>query len=277
MSVISINITCVMELTKLSKPELLIKCEELGITKYKSKNKGELIDLINGKTQPKKKVDLIIKEDVEDKKDELINIIMGIIEKDDRILLENKRITNMSRTDWGKTMAVFNQYIHRDILRHMLSPFGYSVYSTDDKDMPPEISIKISIANNSPGFDLVIVTPENEIIRVQSKLRQVEGIHDYSQQIHFETTRRNSKKNKDKNHTGHVCYGTDEFDFAMISLVNDKHNRDKIKDCDLWTYSLIPINELVDIKRQDCCYSHIKPAILKKNIIKITDDIRSKF
>lgn len=57
MSDISINITCIieeMELTKLSKTEILEKCEELGIKKCKSKNKGELIDLINVKTQPKK-------------------------------------------------------------------------------------------------------------------------------------------------------------------------------------------------------------------------------
>lgn len=45
-----------MDLTKLSKQELLVKCEELGITKCKSKNKGDLIDLINVKTQPKKKL-----------------------------------------------------------------------------------------------------------------------------------------------------------------------------------------------------------------------------
>ena len=49
---ISINITCIieeMDLTKLSKKELLEKCEELGITKCKSKNKGKLIELINQK------------------------------------------------------------------------------------------------------------------------------------------------------------------------------------------------------------------------------------
>jgi len=59
---ITSNITCIIEeinLTKLSKTELLAKCEELGITKCKSKNKGELIDLINLKTTPKKKVELI--------------------------------------------------------------------------------------------------------------------------------------------------------------------------------------------------------------------------
>jgi subfamily B ATP-binding cassette protein MsbA len=38
-----------MELTKLSKTELLVKCQELGITKCNSKNKGELIELINKK------------------------------------------------------------------------------------------------------------------------------------------------------------------------------------------------------------------------------------
>ena len=38
-----------MELTKLSKSELLVKCGELGITKCKSKTKGKLIELINKK------------------------------------------------------------------------------------------------------------------------------------------------------------------------------------------------------------------------------------
>jgi len=38
-----------MDLTKLSKPTLLLKCEELGFKKYKSKSKSELIDLINSK------------------------------------------------------------------------------------------------------------------------------------------------------------------------------------------------------------------------------------
>ena len=33
-------------LIKLSKTALFVKCEELGITKYKSKNKEQLIELI---------------------------------------------------------------------------------------------------------------------------------------------------------------------------------------------------------------------------------------
>jgi DNA (cytosine-5)-methyltransferase 1 len=38
----------------LTKTELLAKCEELGITKCKSKNKGELINIINSKNKKKK-------------------------------------------------------------------------------------------------------------------------------------------------------------------------------------------------------------------------------
>ena len=53
----------------------------------------------------------------------------------------------------------------------MLSPYGYLVYSTDDIDIPI-----INLKNNSPGFDLLIITPENINIRVQSKLRQVRGL-----------------------------------------------------------------------------------------------------
>ena len=46
-----------MDLTKLSKTEILVMCEEQGIKKCKSKNKEELlIDLL----KQKKKVELII-------------------------------------------------------------------------------------------------------------------------------------------------------------------------------------------------------------------------
>ena len=71
MTDISSNITSIieeMDLTKLSKTELLVRCEELGIKKCKSKNKGELIELINQKqtttqTIPLKKIDFIIEDD----------------------------------------------------------------------------------------------------------------------------------------------------------------------------------------------------------------------
>jgi len=203
-----------------------------------------------------------------------IKNIMELIDIDDLNLLNNKRIQNMSRMDWAKTMSIPNQWIHTNILRYMLEPLGYLVYSCDDLELPKYIEIK----NNSPGFDIVIINKKDKLkyIRIQSKLRQIKGLTDTSTQVDFETTRRNSNKNKDKNHTGHVAYSTDEFDFVMISLVNDKYNRDKIKDCNLWSYVLIPTQELIDKKHPGCCITKIPPKILKNNFIKITDNIESK-
>jgi DNA (cytosine-5)-methyltransferase 1 len=46
---ITINITEQMDISKMSKLELLEKCKELGITKCNSKNKSQIIELINSK------------------------------------------------------------------------------------------------------------------------------------------------------------------------------------------------------------------------------------
>ncbi len=63
------------ELTKLSKIELLAKCEELGIKKAKSKSKSELIQLIESKSSitPIKK-QLIIEDDEDDEENIVITV-----------------------------------------------------------------------------------------------------------------------------------------------------------------------------------------------------------
>ena len=73
MTDISSNIICnieEMDLTKLTKTELLVRCEELGITTCKSKNKTKLIELINknliANPVSVKKTKLIIEDDSED-------------------------------------------------------------------------------------------------------------------------------------------------------------------------------------------------------------------
>jgi len=71
----SCNMICNIEemnLTKLSKSELLAKCEELGITKCKSKNKSELIEIISKKITTKPK---LIIEDDDDDNDVFNNVI----------------------------------------------------------------------------------------------------------------------------------------------------------------------------------------------------------
>jgi DNA (cytosine-5)-methyltransferase 1 len=47
---ITVNITEEMDISKMSKIDLLAKCKELGITRYSSKNKPQLLELINNKT-----------------------------------------------------------------------------------------------------------------------------------------------------------------------------------------------------------------------------------
>jgi len=83
------NIVCNidMDLTKLSKNELKLKCEELGIKKYKSKNKAQLIELINNESQHIKetpKIELIIEED-----DENQSIVQDTNVDDDEIIILN--------------------------------------------------------------------------------------------------------------------------------------------------------------------------------------------
>ena len=57
-----------MDLTKLTKTELLAKCEELGIKKCKSKNKEELINLLQNKLTEKENHEVSLEEEEEDEK-----------------------------------------------------------------------------------------------------------------------------------------------------------------------------------------------------------------
>ena len=64
---IIVNTVLEMDYTKLSKKELLEKCQELGIKKCKSKNKHELISLIESTMTPsKKRLEFIIEDEDED-------------------------------------------------------------------------------------------------------------------------------------------------------------------------------------------------------------------
>ena len=111
---------------------------------------------------------------------------MDIIEPDARNLIENSIIMSMSVIDWGKlwldVMKLFK--------KTYLNSCGITAYDPEtDLDCP-----KINIANKISGFDIVAKKKNGTYVRIQSKLRQVGGVTDYSRQIHFETTRRHSKK-----------------------------------------------------------------------------------
>ena len=99
------NINCIikeMDLTKgslalntLSKTELLKKCEDLGITKYKSKNKKELVELINYKTTnlKKTKIKFIIEEDDEESNEKTDETTLNLI-NEANLGLVNENIHN---------------------------------------------------------------------------------------------------------------------------------------------------------------------------------------
>jgi DNA adenine methylase len=81
------NITYIikeMDLTNLSKLELLAKCEELGFTKCKYKNKGQLIELINNKNFKKTKpqIKIIIEEDDTEADNNKLDVLNNDVEND---------------------------------------------------------------------------------------------------------------------------------------------------------------------------------------------------
>ena len=67
----------------MSKTELLSKCEELGIKRVKSKNKNELIEIINKSIAPKKKIQLIIEESDEEIEEEKDNLMINLVLESD--------------------------------------------------------------------------------------------------------------------------------------------------------------------------------------------------
>ena len=185
---ITTNINCIikeMDLTKLSKIELLKKCEELGIKKCKSKNKDKLIDLINAETQLKK-AELITETEhnnTEEKTDNNINKnIINVLKKNDKI--SNTFITNKTNQikhlkpliKWsgGKSdeIKVFEKYFPEHYTRY-IEPFtgGGALYfylNPDNaviSDVHTELIDLYKSIGNKKGqeiFDFMEETPNDE-------------------------------------------------------------------------------------------------------------------
>ena len=118
-----------------------------------------------------------------------------IIEKDVFNMVDNKFIANMSPIDWGKTMAIANEYICRDL---MTSLGRTKVIHTDECVEGSEggmliEKLNIDTSNNGSGFDTIVLSNGK---RIQCKLRQVKGKTPYSTQTHFDNTRRKTGQNK---------------------------------------------------------------------------------
>jgi hypothetical protein len=182
--------------------------------------------------------------------------LMNAISTPSRELLQNAIVQSMSTIDFGKAMARNNELMQRDILRYC----GIEAYDPETDAECPAICTQ----NNSPGFDILVKTAEKNV-RIQSKLRQVKGKTDFSQQVHFETTRRHSAKNIGTNSadSGHIAYSTDEFDYVMISLINVANDKILRHDVDRWSFSLVPVSALIHPEK-GCCVTHIPAKTLEK-------------
>ena len=185
---ITTNINCIikeMDLTKLSKIELLKKCEELGIKKCKSKNKDKLIDLINAETQLKK-AELITETEhnnTEEKTDNNINkIIINVLKKNDKIsntfitnkLNQIKHLKPLIKWSGGKSdeIKVFEKYFPEHYTRY-IEPFigGGALYfylNPDNaviSDVHTELIDLYKSIGNKKGqeiFDFMEETPNDE-------------------------------------------------------------------------------------------------------------------
>lgn len=147
MTDISSNITCIieeMDLTKLSKTELLENCEKLGIKRCKSKNKGELISLINDTTQidktlSKKKVELIIENDEDDNIsedntetiDENIAVCKGIFPVPQYLGSKTKYIDYILKYIPSDVESILDAFSGSGIVSYNLKKNGYKVISND--------------------------------------------------------------------------------------------------------------------------------------------------
>jgi len=186
-----------------------------------------------------------------------MSLLMEIISANARAILENQITRTSSIIDFGKMVALTNEFIQKDLLNSV----GIKAYDPKNDPDCPTIDVK----NNSPGFDILAINPDTgKSVRIQTKLRQVKGNTDFSTQTHFETTRRHSKKNEGAaSDSGHVAYSHDEFDFVLVSLINVKNDMSKRCNVDKWSFSLIPVNALID-KNKGCCYTHIPARVLAK-------------
>ena len=151
-----------MDLTKISKLELFAKCEELGIAKYKSKNKKELIILIENSKNTGQTLEKSSKEDnskkenqIEYKEDnsKLINQINQLfhnkgIKQEERfnllITLLEKNKNNIQDENYNDIIKLINNldYTNSELIQEIFMTIGskYIKYNLDQFYTPLTIS-----------------------------------------------------------------------------------------------------------------------------------------
>ena len=128
-----------MELNKMNKNELLAECKNLGITKVTSKNKTQLIEVINAlKTNniSKNKKKIIIEEDTEEKTSDinLLSILNKLLENSSiKVLSEKLNLAPGTITRWIELNDIPKSY-EFDLLKMAGIKIDYSKYTSKEKD-----------------------------------------------------------------------------------------------------------------------------------------------
>ena len=174
--------------------------------------------------------------------------LMDYINEDDKRTLTNKRFLKMSANDWGMSVGITNQYIQADLLKTI-----YCEVYDDINDIRNKGYI---VNSNIYGFDFIF-KKNNKFYTVQSKLRQVRGLDEYSCQVNISTSRRNKKGLSN-------AYKVGDFDYLFISLVNIKDSYDNRPNINKWGFSLIPVFELIDLKDPNYLVENVSSKLLNK-------------
>jgi hypothetical protein len=201
-----------------------------------------------------------------------------IVDKDVTNMITNKFIAKMMPIDWGKTMAIANEYIGRDLITALT---GEKVIHTEECVDGSEggmllEKMNIDTSNNGSGFDTIVLSNGKTI---QCKIRQVKGKTPYSHATHFDNTRRTTGLNngvEGGGESGHVRYSSDEFDYVLVSLVKCYEDKSVRTDLNKWNFAFIPISDLVDTNLPGFCLPSIPAKVLEKNKIETDDDWKNK-
>jgi DNA (cytosine-5)-methyltransferase 1 len=133
---ITSNITEQMDISKMSKLELLEKCKQLGITKCTSKNKSQLIELINGKNKVVEEPKIILSNE------EIAPQNMQIIDVDTKTLNVIDLFCGCGGMSKGLTDAGLNVIAGIDIWDKAVESYNknyhHKAYCADLTQLPPE-------------------------------------------------------------------------------------------------------------------------------------------
>jgi predicted RNA methylase len=118
----------------MNKTELLNKCKELGIKKYASKNKSQLIELINGKQMINIKSDNIVTNTKSDNTVNLLDILNKLLKKYSlKTLSDMLNLASGTITRWIELNDIPKNY-EFDLLKLSDIKIIYSNYSSKQKD-----------------------------------------------------------------------------------------------------------------------------------------------